>query len=140
MDTNLEEILKGMKEKAKTKQEEILDEFRDDMDDVFSDYNNKINSSIENTCKQLEKAQQEMEDVSKASVKKIDEINKSLTKVDISKLQKQIADLKSTNNFEDFSTVLETIKQKQKRNSIICFCILGIQVLCFGIMLFLLFR
>ncbi len=140
MDTNLEEILKGMKEKAKTKQEEILDEFRDDMDDVFSDYNNKINSSIENTCKQLEKAQKEMEDASKTTVKKIDEINKSLIKVDISKLQKQIEDLKSTNNFEDFSSVLEAIKQKQKRNSIICFCILGIQVLCFGIMLFLLFR
>lgn len=140
MDTNLEEIIKGIKEKAKSKQEEILDEFKNDMDDVFSDYNNKINSSIENTCKQLEKAQKEMEDASKTTVKKIDEINKSLIKVDISKLQKQIEDLKSTNNFEDFSSVLEAIKQKQKRNSIICFCILGIQVLCFGIMLFLLFR
>lgn len=140
MDTNLEEIIKVIKEKAKSKQEEILDEFKNDMDDVFSDYNNKINSSIENTCKQLEKSQKEMEDASKTTVKKIDEINKSLIKVDISKLQKQIEDLKSTNNFEDFSSVLEAIKQKQKRNSIICFCILGIQVLCFGIMLFLLFR
>ena len=115
MNANLEELLKEMKENARAKENEFLERIDSQIKEIFEEYNKKTKA-----------LHSELNDIMKKTADHIRGISEAGELANLNAIQNALAKL------EDVYPMLKSVKQKQEHNEILCFVILGINIICLG--------